>query len=116
MRGTGSEVSADDVVVQHAANSVALLLDPFEHVCGAEQTLLFAGDRGEKKRASEPAVRLRESAEQTGSFDTDCHAGSVVIGAGRVESGIHNVPETGHGVEVAGHEKDGFGAFFVGAR
>src|SRR5437879_6455141 len=43
-------IGADDVIVQHAPDGVALLLGPRQHAFGSEQTLLFARNRGEKQR------------------------------------------------------------------
>src|SRR5579862_7390251 len=115
MRRTGGHVGADDVVIEHAADGVALLLDPLEHVRGAEQALLFAGDRGKEDGAAEAAVRLRGLAKQARAFNADRDAGGIVIGAGSLEIRIHDVFEAGHGIEVAGNDEDGFGELFVGA-
>src|SRR5262245_20681311 len=109
VRRSRSEVGADDVVVEHAPDDVALLSDPLQHVRRTEQTLLFAGDGRENERRAEAPVRLPVAAEQTGAFEADCYARGVVIGTGGIELGIHDVLETWHGVEVARNDKNGLG-------
>ena len=46
-RGARLQIVADDVVVEHPADGVALLFDPLDHVGRAKQTLLFSRYRGE---------------------------------------------------------------------
>src|SRR5258705_71527 len=52
MRGSRRGIVADDVVIEHAADGVALLLGPFEQTIAAGEALLFAGNCGEEKRGA----------------------------------------------------------------
>ena len=42
MRRARRGIGADDVVIEHSADRVALLLHPLQHALGAEQALFFA--------------------------------------------------------------------------
>ena len=50
MRPSGGSIGAHDVVIEHSPYGVTLLLQPFNHVFGANQALLFARDCGEEER------------------------------------------------------------------
>ena len=50
MWSAGGLIGAHDVVIEHAADGVALILQPFDHVLGAHQALLFARDGGKEQR------------------------------------------------------------------
>src|SRR5260221_14588434 len=45
MRRAGRGVAANNIVVEHSAHRVSLLIHPFEHPGAAQQSLLFARDR-----------------------------------------------------------------------
>src|SRR4029077_3496293 len=49
---SGRRIVAYDVVIEHAANGVALPLGPFEQAIAAEQALLFPWNGGKKKRGA----------------------------------------------------------------
>ena len=101
MRAAGSEIGADDVIVEHCADLVAVLLQILEQAGAAEQALFFAGDRREDQRR--PVLEDRPDdvgdRKQPRAFQAHRRAGSIVIGAGRVGVRVHDV--RGHGVEVA---------------
>ncbi len=108
MRGARRRVGADDVIIEHAAYGVALVLQPREHVLRAEQALLFAGDHGEQYRGTILRRPGRTGASQEpGALQADCNSGSVIIRAGRVYLRIQNV--TGAAVHVPGNQEDSIG-------
>ena len=102
VRRAGREIRADDVVVQEAADLVALLLQVLEQALAAEEALLLSGDGGEEERRAVRALR-----EEPRALDRDGHARGVVVRAGRVGFRIHH--GGGHRVVVPRHEEDGFG-------
>jgi len=102
MGSAGSEVRADDVVVQEAAHPVALLLQVLEEALSAEEPLLLPRDRREEERRPERARR-----EEPRALDRDRDAGRVVVRAGRVGFGVHD--GGGHRVIVTGDEKHASG-------
>ena len=74
MRRAGRRVRAHDVVVQHSAHRVTLLLHPIHQVRAAEQPLLFSGHRGEKYRRAIRRSALRPClAQQTRALDAHRH-------------------------------------------
>src|SRR6201995_2658476 len=50
MRRAWAQIVADDVVVEHPADGITLLLQPLDHVRRAEESLLFAGNGCEDQR------------------------------------------------------------------
>ena len=115
MRRAGSGVRTNDVVIEHPANCVALLLHPLEHSRAAEQALLFAGNGGKKQRGAKRSVAVgSRAAQQARAFHADRHARSVVIRARRVQIRIHDVG--GAAIEMSGDNKNGFREHRIGAR
>ena len=89
---------AHDVAGDHAAHCVALLREPLEETLAAEEALLLARDRSENERRARPRRRERPRRE-----DRHGRAGGVVVGAGCVRRGVHDVRR--HRVVVAGDDE-----------
>ncbi len=98
----GGEIRADDVVVEDAADRVALLLEVFEQALAADQALLFSRD-GRKEQCRAVGAR----GQQSRARDRDGHTRRVVVGARRVAFRVHHGGR--HRVEVAGHDEHGSG-------
>src|SRR5882762_6174123 len=114
MRGARRGIVAYDVVVEHAANGVALLLGPFEQTIAAEEALLFAGNCGEEKRGAVCGCAARDGfGEQARGFDAYGDAGGIVVCAGSVGFGVHHVGWTR--IVVAGDDEECFCELGVGA-
>src|SRR5712671_1841850 len=114
MRGSPRGIVADDVVIEHGADGVALLLGPFEQTIAAEETLLFAGNSGEEKRGAVCGCAARGGfAEETGGFDAYGDAGGIVVCARGVGFGVHHVGWAG--IVVTGDYEESFREFGVGA-
>src|SRR5882762_774449 len=115
MRGSRRGIVAYDVVVEHAADGVALLLGPFEQTIAAEETLFFAGNGGEEKRGSVRAFAAGGGfAEEAGGLHTDGNAGGIIVGTGSVCLGVHYIRRAR--IVMAGDDEERFGEFRVGAR
>src|ERR1700687_5177556 len=72
MRGSRRRLVAYDVVSEHAADGVALLLGPVEQMIATEQTLFFAGNGGEQDRGAVSALAVCGGyAEEAGGFHAD---------------------------------------------
>ncbi len=72
MRGSGRGIGAYDVVIEHPADGVALLLGPIEQMIASEQALFFAGNGGEEERGAVCAfAACSGSADETGGFHAD---------------------------------------------
>src|SRR5258706_240589 len=107
MRGSGRGIVAYDVVVEHAADGVALLLGPIEQTIATEQALLFAGNGGEEKRGAVCGCPARGGfAEQAGGLDAYGNAGGIVVGSGSVGFGVHYVGWAR--IVVAGDDEERF--------
>src|SRR5882672_10176526 len=114
MGGSWRGIVADDVIVEHAADGVALLLGPFEQTIAAEEALFFAGNCGEEKRGSVCGCAARDGfGEQARGFDAYGDAGGIVVGAGSVGFGVHHVGWTR--IVMAGDDEERFRQFGVGA-
>ena len=76
-------VGADDVIVEHRADGVALLLGPIQQAVRAEQSLLFAGEHAKDQGGAEaPKLSVTVGfgpAQLARAFHTDGGAGSVVV-------------------------------------
>src|SRR5712671_734045 len=114
MRGSRRGIVAHDVVVEHAADGVALLLGPIEQTIAAEEALLFAGNGGEEKRGAVCGCAARGGfAEEARGFDAYGDAGGIVVGAGSVGFGVHHVGWAR--IVVTGDNEERFREFGVGA-
>src|SRR5713226_3904479 len=92
MRCSRRGIVAYDVVIEHAADGVALLLGPFEQTIAAEESLLFAGNGGEEECGAVSAFAVGGSfAEEAGGFDAYGNAGGIIVRAGSVGFGVHHV-------------------------
>src|SRR5437868_4510604 len=92
--------AADDVVGDHAGDVPVLLFRHFGPVSGTEQSLFFSGDRDENE--SRVPVLFRHD---TRHLHDGGYAGSIVIRAGRVGGGVHDVGDprvvmTGHDINA----------------
>jgi len=107
MRRAGRGVAANNIVVEHSAHRVSLLLHPFEHPGAAQQSLLFARDRRkQQRRAKRIAPHRCWPAQQAGAFHTHRNAGSIIVRARRVQIWIHYV--AGSAVKMSGDDEYGF--------
>src|SRR5712671_6807559 len=114
MRGSRRGIVAHDVVVEHAADGVALLLGPIEQTIAAEEALLFAGNGGEEKRGAVCGCAARGGfAEEAGGFHAYGNAGSIVVGSGSVGFGVRYVRWTR--IVVTGHDEECFCELGIGA-
>src|SRR6267154_4670459 len=114
MRGARRGIVAYDVVVEHAADGVALLLGPIEQTIAAEEALLFAGNCGEEKRGAVSAFAAGGGfAEEAGGFNAHGNAGGIVVCAGGVGFGVHHVGWAG--IVVTGDDEERFRQLGVGA-
>jgi hypothetical protein len=103
------EVRSNDVVVQEAADRVALRFHPLEEPLAAEQALLLAGHRREKQSRA-----MRAAGEKARALERDCDSRGVVVCAGGIALGIHH--RRGHRVVVARDEEDRPGEGRIAAR
>src|SRR5882762_5303027 len=114
MGGPRRGIVAYDVVIEHAADGVALLLGPFEQTIAAEEALLFAGNGGEEKRGAVCGCAARDGfGEQARGFDAYGDAGGIVVCAGGVGFGVHHVGWAG--IVVTGDDEERFRQLGVGA-
>src|SRR5258708_7318263 len=114
MRGSARRIVAYNVVVEHSADGVALLLGPIEQTIAAEEALLFTGNGGEEKRGAVCGCAARGGfAEEAGGFDAYGDAGSIVVCAGCVGFGVHHVRWAG--IVMAGDDEERFRQLGVGA-
>src|SRR6266446_7291463 len=114
MRRSRGGIIAHDVVIEHAADGVTLLLGPFEQAIAAEQALFFAWNGGEEKRGAVSTFAVRGGfAEQTRGLYADRNAGSIIIRAGSVGLRVHDIgwPR----VVVARDNEERFRELWVGA-
>src|SRR5256885_9436720 len=115
MRRSRRWISAYDIVVQHAANRVALLLGPLEQPIASEQALLFTRNRGKQQRSSITGVSIRGSlAQEARGFHADGHSRSVIVRAGSIRLGIHHV--RGAGIVVTRDNENGLRELWIGSR
>ena len=95
MRSTWRGICSNNVVIQHSADGIALLLHPLEQMRAAQQSLLFSGNRSKQNRgavAPELPVPVRfRPTQQPGAFDAHGRPGSVVIRARSIRGRIHHV-------------------------
>ena len=80
---------ADHVVVEHADDPPAVRLRVFGQDATAVQALFFAPQRRIDDRAMEPLL-----AEHAGGLQCTGDAAGIVVGAGRIAGGIHDIADT----------------------
>src|SRR5258706_9218238 len=72
VRSSRRRIGADNIVIEHPTDGVALLLGPIEQMIASEQALSFAGNGGEEERGAVCAfAACSGSADETGGFHAD---------------------------------------------
>src|SRR5882672_4024812 len=105
MGGSWRGIVADDVIVEHAADGVALLLGPIEQTIAAEEALFFAGNCGEEKRGAVSGFAVCGGfAEEAGGLHAYGNTRGIVVGAGSVGLGVHHVGRAR--IVVAGDDEE----------